>query len=165
VEVCSEDPEAYHGQWARWREAWGVVDDLVSDPPPTPGRCRYFEEGTVTEPCLEQLVWKVAMRSADQEREARKQNRTDTHLRLNRDIDAALALVAEFYGISKSSLADILLEYILPRVDHVDIGAHLEQSRSTRWLWVANVPTEGLLESVRAALGQDPSLQEGQNEG
>jgi len=42
VEVCSEDPEAYHGQWARWREAWGVVDDLVSDPPPNPWQMPLF---------------------------------------------------------------------------------------------------------------------------
>jgi hypothetical protein len=31
--IWSEDPEAYAGRWARFRDAWGVVADLVSDPP------------------------------------------------------------------------------------------------------------------------------------
>jgi hypothetical protein len=36
VEVWSENPERYQGQWARWFEAWGVVGELVSNPPPNP---------------------------------------------------------------------------------------------------------------------------------
>jgi hypothetical protein len=31
--IWSENPDDYQGRWARFRDAWGIVDDLVADPP------------------------------------------------------------------------------------------------------------------------------------
>lgn len=31
--IWSENPDDYQGRWARFRDAWGIMDDLVANPP------------------------------------------------------------------------------------------------------------------------------------
>jgi hypothetical protein len=40
--IWSENPQEYMGKWARFLEAWSVVDDLVANPPPNPWQLPLF---------------------------------------------------------------------------------------------------------------------------
>jgi len=118
----------------------------------------------MTETILETLGWTVATTPAEEERERRVRDKADMHIQVSPDVDTAVALVAKHWGISKSSVVDIIMQEGLPLVDQIDIGAHLEESGSSRWLWVVTSPPNSFLKNVRAALTQNASLQEGANE-